>query len=115
MGFKVLEEKGYDLEQFLCRCPSKTPEARALKVDHAALITITLIDQDKMEPILTRAITTNLSLIQKGLNNIADLSKILPEDPIAALYVILTNNVDGSKNAKGIESLCKKKGLSLKK
>ncbi len=22
--FKILEEEGYDLEQFLCRCPGKT-------------------------------------------------------------------------------------------
>ena len=118
--FKILEERGYDLEQFLCRCPGKTSfeQVHGLlryksEKDPIAVLTVTLIDPDKLTPILTKSITTNLDYIIKGLKNLDELKGLLPDDPIAALYVILTNNLDSHKTAREVEKFCAGEHLNL--
>lgn len=116
--FQILEEQGYDLEQFLCRCPSKTVfeaylQKKRIKKDSLAVVTVSLIDPVKLAPTATKTITTTLGHLVSGLTNLNKLKKIMPEDPIAALYVISTNNVDNHKSKKEVETFCAKNKLKL--
>jgi len=118
--FEILEEQGYDLEQFLCRCPNKTsPEINKeiLKSEFAkdpiAVVTLTLINPDTMIVIRTRAVTSTLGLLLDGLKNIDQLKDILPRDPIAALYVLLTNNFDKHKTQREVAEFAANAGLIL--
>ena len=118
--FLILEEEGYNLEQFLCRCPSKTQfelkdddTYKSVGKDPIVVVAVTLIDPDSFAPISTKSITTNLEYMVDGIKNIRNLEALLPSDPVSALYVILTNNIDEIKSAKDAEDSGKRNGLNL--
>lgn len=118
--FEILEEQGYDLEQFLCRCPNKTSSKQVEDIlktpferDPLAVVTVTFLNPDTMAPIRTRAITTTLGLLLDGLRNIDQLGDILPRDPVAALYVLLTNNTDGHKAREEAAKFASDEGIAL--
>ncbi len=92
---------------------ARTAGKEGIEKDPIVVVTVTIIDQDTLIPTLTRSITSNLEYTIDGLKNLDKLRKVLPDDPIAALYVILTNNFDEYKTRAEAEKFCVTEGLVL--